>query len=223
MARRKHSALRKLLAVSLPRHGANACGKFVLKLSSWSKRESSELPNAATKQTRPPPAARFASPSHIARRSSIASINGTFSAEQAPCLGCYTWFTYSSGPTALREYRAAITRESLFQLQRAPNRAAQRELAPILAGFELKSAISAPPHSARDSCAHATLALGARRNERAGADAEYDKIAFRKPSLDNAIRDSRIASSSESEFRLCEACVLRGDDGQQSRTAEALR
>ena len=33
---------------------------------------------------------------------------------------------------------------------------------------------------------------------------------------DDAIRDSRIAPSPESEFLLCEAGVLGGDDGQQS-------
>jgi hypothetical protein len=36
---------------------------------------------------------------------------------------------------------------------------------------------------------------------------------------DDAIRDSRIASSSQLEFLLGEACVRGGDDGQQSTTA----
>ena len=83
----------------------------------------------------------------------------------------------------------------------AQSHAAQRALAPTLAGFVLKSATSARPHSARDSRAHATPAAGEEKIERAGADAACDEIVSRKPlPKEDAIRDSRIASSPESEF-----------------------
>jgi hypothetical protein len=76
---------------------------------------------------------------------------------------------------------AVTTPELPFQLQRAQNRAAERELAPNPARFVLRSATSARPHFGRDSRAYATLAAGAGENERPAADAAYDEIGSRKP------------------------------------------
>ena len=42
---------------------------------------------------------------------------------------------------------------------------------------------------------------------------EANEVNKENPS-GHAIRESRIASNPESEFLLCEACVLGGDDGQ---------
>src|SRR5206468_10575933 len=84
--------------------------------------------------------------------------------------------------------------EGFFRLQFAQGRVAQLDLAPSLAAFASRSAISTPPRFARDYSAHATLVISVETPRLRTSDAEHDEGVSRKPSL-HAIRESRIASS----------------------------
>src|SRR3954470_4469908 len=85
-------------------------------------------------------------------------------------------------------------REWLFRLRFAQSRAAQLDLAPTLAVFAWRSAISTPPRFARDYSARATLEVFLGTHRLRTSDVERDQGVSRKPSW-NTIRESRIASS----------------------------
>jgi len=78
-----------------------------------------------------------------------------------------------------------------FSIACAQSRVAQIDLAPTLAVFASRSAISKPPRFVRDHSARATLAVIVETHWLRTSDAERDRGASRKPSWD-AIRESRI-------------------------------
>src|SRR5436190_24332278 len=96
-----------------------------------------------------------------------------------------------------------------FSIACAQSRVAQIDLAPTLAVFVSRSAISKPPRFVRDHSARATLAVFLETHRLRTADAERDQGVSRKPSW-NAIRESRIASSARGKTRNHRCCSAIG-------------